>query len=325
MPGYHLPYFTAAAIGLYEQEGLDVEIVDPEPGIDNVRALARGAYDACLTSVAYFLRAKDEEPALPVRFVFMVARRTHMAAFCRADHAVDGGRAPETLSDLAGASLLGTADSPFVREYVGAMAELGIDAGPLVELPYDEVMEALAAGRGDVAADYLDLLPAFESAAAAQGVTVRALPFYRSGLDLYGSGLVVADRMRTERPEALGRLVAAVRGALELTRRQPRIGLPLLTSRFPEAEEARALEGWRAGEPLIFGDSADGAALGAMDASTWQRTIAFHAATHGTRSISQTRPTTRRFSSAVGVDCVRVGAIASRAGRGHRVTRRRRG
>lgn len=283
MPGYHLPYFTAAAIGLYDQHGLDVEIVDPEPGIENVRAVARGAYDACLTSVAYFLGAKDADPALPARFVFMVARRTHMAAFCVAGRATAAGRVPATFADLDGASVLGSADSPFVREYLGAAAALGIDTGPLVELPYDEVMDGLAAGRGDVAADYLDLLPAFESAAAPHGVEVRSLPFYSAGLDLYGSGLVVGDRLLVERPEAVRRLVAAVRGALELTRRTPRIGLALLSDRFPDAEEKRTLDGWRAGEPLIFGDG-DGA-VGAMDEATWERTITHHAATHGTQSI----------------------------------------
>lgn len=281
MPGYHLPYFTAAAIGLYEEHELEVEIVDPEPGIENVRAAARGAYDACLTSVAYFLRAKGEEPELPVKFVFMVARRTHMAAFCLAGRETASGRVPETLEGLAGAALLGSAESPFVREYLSALDELGVAPGPLVELAYEEVMDALAAGRGDVAADYLDLLPAFEAAAAPRGVEVRALPFYRAGLDLYGSGLVVSTRLLESRPEAVGRLVDALRAALRATRRRPQIGLPLLTSRFPDASERRILDGWRAGEPLIFGDDGE-ASLGAMDEATWERTIAHHAATHGT-------------------------------------------
>jgi NitT/TauT family transport system substrate-binding protein len=282
MPGYHLPYFTAAAIGLYEEHGLEVEIVDPEPGIENVRAVARGAYDACLTSVAYFLRAKGDDPDLPAKFVFMVARRTHMAAFCVEGRRTARGRLPETLADLEGATVLGAAESPFVREYLGALGELGIAPGPLVELPYGEVMDALALGRGDVAADYLDLVPAFETAAAAHDVRVRALPFYRAGLDVYGSGLVVGTALLESRRDAVVRLVRAVRAALTATRRRPQIGLPLLTSRFPDADERRALDGWRAGEALIFGDDGDASALGTMDAATWRRTIAYHAVTHGT-------------------------------------------
>src|SRR5919204_591688 len=155
MPGYHLPYFTAAANGLYAAHGLDVEIVDPEPGPENTRAVALGTYDACLTSVAYFLRAKAADPALPAKFVFMVARRTHMAAFCAGD-----------------------------------------------------------------------------------------------------------------RPTAAG--------ALTVTRRRPQIGLPLLESRFPSVDAHRALAGWEAGTPLVFGDDADADELGRMDAETWERTIRHH-------------------------------------------------
>lgn len=284
MPGYHLPYFTAAAIGLYEDHGLEVELVDPEPGVENVRAAARGVYDACLTSVAYVLRAKTEEPELPVKFVFMVARRTHMAAYCRSDLTTAAGAVPETLADLSGATVLGSSQSPFVREYLSALAAIGAAAGPLVDVPYADVMEALASGRGDVAADYLDLAPAFEASARAHGAVVKALPFYRAGLELYGSGLVVGDRMRDERPENVRRLVAAVSAALHATRRQPQTGLPLLTRRFPDAGRQRTLDGWRAGEELIFGDNVSGGALGEMDTATWERTIAFHAVTHGTRA-----------------------------------------
>jgi NitT/TauT family transport system substrate-binding protein len=276
MPGYHLPYFTAAANGLYAAHGLDVEIVDPEPGPENTRAVARGAYDACLTSVAYFLRAKAADPALPAKFVFMVARRTHMAAFCAGDRPTAAGAIPETLHDLTGATVLGSADSPFVREYLAALRAIGAEPGPLVELPYGEVMNALAEGRGDVAADYLDLLPAFEAAAAPHGARVRALPFYAAGIDVYGSGLVVGSHLLESRRDVVERLVAAVRAALTVTRRRPQIGLPLLESRFPSVDAHRALAGWEAGTPLVFGDDADADELGRMDAETWERTIRHH-------------------------------------------------
>ena len=281
MPGYHLPYFTAAAIGLYEKEGLDVEIVEPEPGIENVQAVARGAYDACLTSVAYFVQAKSSDRELAARFVFMVARRTHMAAFCVKGRQTATGWLPRTLEDLAGATLLGSSDSPFVRDYVATLREIGVEPGPTIDLPYGDVMDALAVGNGDVAADYIELLPAFETAAEPYGVRIEAFPFYNSGIDVYGSGLVVGTDAIANRPRAVGALVRAVRAALTATRRKPAIGLPLLEQRFPALDARRALAGWHAGEPLIFGENGAPDELGQMDVETWERTLEHQAAAHG--------------------------------------------
>src|SRR5919202_3264113 len=101
MPGYHLPLFAAAATGIWQEHGLEVELVDPYSGPANARAAAMGRYDACLTSVAHFLRAKAEEPEVEARFVTMVAHDTHMAVFARRQSGI------RAFDDLEGASVLG--------------------------------------------------------------------------------------------------------------------------------------------------------------------------------------------------------------------------
>src|ERR671932_909622 len=213
MPGYHLPLFAAAVDGIWERHGLDVEIVDPYPGPANARAAAMGRYDVCLTSVAHYLRAQAEEPGLAARFVFMVARRTHMAAFAVEGRRASHGREIESFADLERASVLGSPDKAFSREYDALLRHLGLERGPLVEKPYDETMAALAAGEADVAADFLDLLPAFEAA----GADVVTLPFADAGIDVYGSGAVAGTHFIDERPEALRRLVRGLRDALEIS------------------------------------------------------------------------------------------------------------
>jgi ABC-type nitrate/sulfonate/bicarbonate transport system substrate-binding protein len=220
---------------------------------------------------------KLDDPDVPAKFVFMVARRTHMAAFCLERRSIDD------LEDLAGAPLLGAADSAFVLEYRALLGRLGVAPGPLIELPYERVMDALAEGEGDVAADYLDLLPAFEAAARRRGERIRVLPF-GPAVRVYGSGLVAGTRVIEQRPGAVRGAVASLREALLSTRRDPRAGLDALLARFPGADPERALAGWRAGEQLIFDDGAD--MLGRMDEETWQRTIDFHADAHGTPRIA---------------------------------------
>lgn len=284
MPGYHLPYFAAVAAGIYDRHGIDVEIVDPQPGPDNVRAVAERRYDACLTSVAHFLRAKDQDPEIDARFVFAVARRTHMAAFVVHGRRSNRHREISSLQHLAGASFAGSDDSPFTREYQGLMRELELPVGELIEVPYSQIIPALLDGRADVTADFIDLYPRFESHARRADVKVRALPFYEAGLGGYGSGLVVGGSMIATRPEVVRALCASLRDSLIATRDDPMIGYKGLRGRLPGVEVERAVMGWRCGEPLIFADGDEN--VGAMDVYGWKVTLAHHAAVHGTREIS---------------------------------------
>jgi ABC-type nitrate/sulfonate/bicarbonate transport system substrate-binding protein len=279
MPGYHLPCF-AAGCQSGAKSSLELEIVEPEPGPANVRAVAQGQYDFCLTSVAHFLRAKQADEDLPVRFVFIVARRTHMAAFVVEGRPAAHCRPIESLAELGGATLLGARDSAFVREYLSLLARLGIEPGILVEMPYERVMEALATGEGDVAADYLDLLPSFQAAADPLAARVRALSFADYVASLYGSGLVTSESAISRNPQLVQNMVELLREALLRTRRSPELGLEAMLARLPEVDPHVALAGWEVGSELVFADGEE--RLGQMDRQTWARTIEFHAEAHGT-------------------------------------------
>jgi ABC-type nitrate/sulfonate/bicarbonate transport system substrate-binding protein len=205
----------------------------------------------------------------------MIARETHLAAFV-----IDGrpgvhGQPIRGIKGLAGASYLGERESGFVREYLALLRWLELEPGAAVAAPYEEQFEALARGKADVGIDFLDLRPRFE-AALESGQRLRPLPFFEAGIHLYGSGLVASTRLIEARPEAIRRLVSALREALFATRDDPAAGLAELCRRFPATDRERALAGWRAGSPLIF----DWGELGAMDRETWKRTLEHFAAVH---------------------------------------------
>lgn len=285
MPGYHLPYVAAADNGMFERHGLEVQILDPEPGPDNIRAVAAGRYDACLTSVAHFLKAKQEDPALEARFVFMVTRLPHMAVFAVTDRPARNGRPVASFEDLDGAVFIGPVGSGFEREYQALMRHLSLSGGPAVDMSYGRALKGLMAGEGDVTADHLDLMPRFASAARRAGVRIKALPFYEAGLDHYGSGLVVGDRWIEDRGDAISALLDATREALIATRHDPLGGLAALQRRLPGVDAERALQGWTAGEPLIFVDGSD-EHVGEMNEATWERTLAWHAAVDDARPVA---------------------------------------
>ncbi len=283
MPGYHLPYFTADAMGIFRDHGLEVDIVHPEPGPGNIEAVAAGRYDFCLTSVTHFLRAASGNPGIGASFVFMVARHTHMGVFYARDRPASHGRLIQTFSDLEDASFIGNSDSPFAREYLQLLKTIGVTAAPIVEMPYEEVPEGLATGKGDVTADHVDLAPDYQATGRANGVEIKTLPFHEAGIDTYGSGLVAGTRLIESRPDLVRAVIAAVQEALEATRRDPSRGAGALLAAYPEAGLDRTLASWKASERLIFLD--DGRAEAKMDPDKWERTAAHHMDVHATTCV----------------------------------------
>ena len=241
-----------------------------------MHAVAAGRYDVCLTSAAHFLRAKADEPRLAARFVYMVARRPHVAAFVVEGRRAAHGRPIESFADLDGASVLASRESGLWREHAALLSTFGAEPGPSVESR--RTFDALAAGEVDVGLEFLEMLPRYEAAASKQGgMTIRTLPFYEAGLDVYGSGLVAGQRLIEARPDVVRRIVGAVAEALAATRADPWPGAEGMRGQYRGVDPGRAVAGWETGQPLVFFDDA----LGAMDEAGWERTIAHHAAVHG--------------------------------------------
>jgi NitT/TauT family transport system substrate-binding protein len=279
IPGYQLPCFAGETEDIFRRHDLSIEILDPLPRAENIVAVAEGRNDLCLTSVAHFLAARRADPELGARFVFMVARRSHMGAFVVRGRKGPHGRRIKQHRDLDGASLLGDPSSAFGREYATLLERLGIDQGAAVEVPYEEITLALAEGRGDVAADFVDLLPRFQAVADPLGVRIDCMPFHEAGIDIYGSGLVAGTRMLRERPETVRAAVAAFHEALLASHDNPALGLEALIDHVPSADPELVVAGWQAGASLIF--DAEATALGSMSADKWRRTLEYHADAYG--------------------------------------------
>jgi NitT/TauT family transport system substrate-binding protein len=278
LPGYHLPYYAAAASGVFDRRGLEVELVDPEPGPENARAVAAGRNHACLTSTTHYLKARATDPALDAAFVFMVARKAHPAAFVVAGRRTR--QPPVTVfSDLEGARYLGEAGSGFHLEYEAVLRRSGLTPGRVVEVPEGREITGLLAGTGDVMVEFVDVAPRLRSYARRAGEDLLMLPFHEAGLRSYGSGLVAGPDLRRGRPEALSRLVSALKEALTEARRHPQGGVDALRQRLRGVSPERAVQGWRASETLIFGEDNE---LGAMELEGWRETLGHFSDVYGT-------------------------------------------
>lgn len=236
--------------------------MEPAPGPANVRRVAEGGADFCLTSVNHYLKARAQWGDLPARYTSIVVQRSPMAGIVAADSPYT------TPADLPGARLGGPADSKLVADYQAGLEWLGLPRSPLVPLDYGRAPAALGRGEVDAVADYVDLVPRTRRQA---GVEVRAVAL---GLPVYSSGLVAADRVA---PELVERVGAAVAAALERARQDPEAGMDALLRRYPDVDPADALEGWALAVPNIFTE----VPVGAMDAATWAATLEFASRAQG--------------------------------------------
>lgn len=257
-----MPYVAAAASGLFAEHGLDVEILEPAGGPENVERVAAAGAEFCLTSVTHYLRARARSGDVGARFAAVIVRRSPMAAIVAAEGDL------HQPADLAGCRLGGTAESAMVQSFQAALSEAGLAPAAVVPMSYAEAPAALGRGEIDAVADFADLMPRTRRQA---GIAVRAVPF---ATDVYASGLVAGDSVADD---VVARMRAGLVAALEEQRRDPKWGLRALLDRYPGVDPDDALEGWALVEPNVF----SGAPVGSMHPDRWAATVTHLARAHG--------------------------------------------
>jgi ABC-type nitrate/sulfonate/bicarbonate transport system substrate-binding protein len=212
------------------------------------------------------------EPAFDARCVFVLGRHTPMAALF-----VEGRPAPtrpiSSPRDLLEARYGGEPTSQFVQEHRALLRRLGGDDPALhVEMAYDDLFAALAAGTIDVAPDYAGILPTYQRAAGS-GKQVGVLPYRDCGVSAYGTGLVATGKALREQPEAIRAFLRVAASAYEAMRAEPEAIVKAASAVLPQMDVDYALTEWREEEePAIF-DAAG--RLGDFDRSGWEHTIAW--------------------------------------------------
>lgn len=249
--------------GLFADHGVDVEILDPSGGPDNVVRVGKGESDFALTSVQHYLSARARHGDIPARFVAMVVQRSPIGALVPA---VSGRRVP---ADLAGCRIAGDPANAQVSEFLAALDHLGVARPTLVEMGGPEARAALGRGEVDAIVALVDALPRRRREA---GIELR--PIHVGRPDVYGSGVVAADGLPDD---LVARVRAAVVDALEAQRRTPESGLAQMADRYGDDRTDDAPEGWRMLQEFVFTD----VPTGSMDAGRWRTTLEFLCAARG--------------------------------------------
>jgi NitT/TauT family transport system substrate-binding protein len=145
LEGPSAPFVVGIDRGYYEAEGLDVAIDTATGPLDPITRVASGTYEMGFADVNSLIRFRDQNPAAPIKAVFMVYNRPPFSIVTRKSRGV-------TLpKDLEGKKLgAPAADAAFAQWGIFVQAN-GIDASKVaienVGIPIREPM--LAAGQLD--------------------------------------------------------------------------------------------------------------------------------------------------------------------------------
>lgn len=267
VPGMQLPLFAAAAAGLFEARGLDVELFGPVAPRDmtlgglsvRVNALDAGEADFAVTGVPYLLAAQAEaDGAVGGRFVTSFHQRSPIAGIVPATSAV------AEPADLAGRPTAGHGLSWMVREYQAALAHNGLEPGPLVDANDGAyAARSLERGEADVTPAWVDTIPSIEQSGDA---VFRTVPV---DVDVYATGLLAADRVPSE---VVARMTEAIADGIALQGTSPEPGIELYNETYPKASLDYLRTAWAMYQP-----NAPTADTELMAADRWAASVAFYA------------------------------------------------
>jgi len=213
--GPSAPFVVGIDRGYYKAEGLDVS-VEAASALDPVTRVASGSYDMGVADINALIRFRDQNPASPVKAVFMVYDRPPFAIIARKSRGI---AAPK---DLVGKKLgAPAADAAFAHWRIFARAN-GIDLARAtienVGLAVREPM--LAAGQLDAMIGasfaFVDLK---ERGVPVDDIVVMLMADY--GVTLYGNAIIVNPKFAADKPEAVRAFLRAFLRSLKETVRNP--------------------------------------------------------------------------------------------------------
>jgi NitT/TauT family transport system substrate-binding protein len=205
---------------------------------DTIGKLAAGSYDMALADINVLTRFREQNPAAPIKAVFMVYNRAPYAIIARKSRGITKPM------DLEGKKLgAPSADTSFGEWKIFARAN-NIDTSKVaiesVGFPVREPM--LAAGQVDAITgfsfvSYVDLKE--------RGVPVDdlvLLPMADYGVNTYGSAIMINTQFAAEHPDAVRAFLRVFAKSLKETARDPATAVDVVVKRITDAKKDVELE-----------------------------------------------------------------------------------
>ncbi len=226
--GKHTPWFVALEKGFYAKRGLNATILSGKGSADTVRAIASGGADFGFADIATAIVAKSR--GTPVQAVGQLGYIATTIVW-RDEGVIKG------IKDLEGKSW---AISPgqaqwFLMPAYCRINKINFKAIKIQETAAPIQPAALATKRADFIVMYRASNDEVADLAASKvGVKLQRVFMKDTGLDIYGSGLIVKDEDVKKRPQFVRAYVEGTMEGLRYARDHQEESLNILLKRKPE-------------------------------------------------------------------------------------------
>jgi NitT/TauT family transport system substrate-binding protein len=232
------PFVVAIDKGYFKAEGLDVTIDTAGGSLEPINRVASGTYDMGFGDINSLIKFRDQNPAAPIKAVFMVYNKPAFSIVGRKSRGVS---APK---DLEGKKLgAPPADGAYAQWPIFVQAN-GIDASKVtivsVGFPVREPM--LAQGEVDAItgfsfSSYINLK---DRGVPANDITVLLMADH--GVNLYGNTVMVNPKFAAEKPDAVKAFLRALAKGIQETVKNPASAVDSIIKRNDVAKKAVELE-----------------------------------------------------------------------------------
>ncbi|GAA5129991.1 ABC transporter substrate-binding protein [Alloalcanivorax gelatiniphagus] len=253
--------------GLFEDAGIEVEIMTGRGSSDVVSKLGTGAGDMGSGGLSALMQAKAGA-RVPVTAVMSIYTKQPDAVF------VAEGSGIENLKDLTGKTLATATFSasnvtwPLVLEANG----MAPDAVKVLKVDPGAMGPMFATGRVDGTINWITKLPAFEALASEAGKKVKVLPWSEYGFNGYGLSIFASDRLIKDNPALVKKFLAVYKQALQMAIEDPARAGAALKAMVPDIDADIAAEEFEVSAGLIDTEIADKDGLGAFEPALLKET-----------------------------------------------------
>ena len=224
--------------GYYKNESLNVTIDDAATAQEPITRVASGSHDMALADINAVIRYRDQNPAAPIRVIFMVYNRPPFAIVGRKSRGVSDPKS------LEGKRLGAPPATATIQQWpiFARLNDVDQTKVTLENIALPVRIPMLAAGQLDAALGYaFRLYVDLKDRGVPVGDIVQMqMPDYN--MRLYGAAVIVNSKFAAEQPHAVGKFVrATVRGFRE-TIRNPSTAIEPVLRREEQAKKDVEIE-----------------------------------------------------------------------------------
>ncbi|SFM21279.1 PAS domain S-box-containing protein/diguanylate cyclase (GGDEF) domain-containing protein [Desulfomicrobium norvegicum] len=211
-------YYAAVSQGFFEDEGLQVELLEGAPGIDPAARLVSGEAEFAVDSPAILIKRQEGSPLVALAAIFQHSPSVMMTL---KDSRLDSPH------DLRGKRIMMTSATD--PECLAMLVSEGVALESVTLVPHSWDIEDLVAGRVDAMSAYLTSEPYHMQERGVPAAYIRPINY---GVDFYGDCLVSTEEQVEKHPERVEAFLRAVQRGWRYAMENPEELAQLIRARY---------------------------------------------------------------------------------------------